>query len=1166
MAPPQLTLGPFEILEPIGSGGMGQVYRGRHTAEDYPVALKVVTPKTARNKSYARYFANEVRSVAGLTHPKIIEVYDYGQVSKAVSEASQGQLHAGAPWLAMELADKGSLLDWRGRLRWTHLQSIVLSLLDALAHAHARGVIHRDLKAANVLVSGNDQQIRLADFGLADPLFHSTSASEVVRAVGTPWYMAPEQFVGVRRDQGPWTDLYALGCLTWALATGRPPFPSKSWDEARAAHLLNPPPAFTPRCDVPPDFDRWLRTLIEKSPYDRFSSAADAAWSLMSLGEPIPGHKPFPHSDTPLPPVDTESNSGMSALTFSGIARGAGKVPSSRRKGRNRERVWPTPPFPPEWHQPDLGSTTAAPLGVGLGLFGLRSIPLVGRERERTELWRALSEVRIARRPRSMALVGSAGCGKSRLARWLVERAAEVGAATALRAVHSPGGGPQDGLAGMISRHFRLGSRSRAEMSSLIEAELRSQGVEDPDLWLGLSRIVAPPSKSDVEGFESSAARFVALRRLLQHLSRDRPVILWLDDAHREVETLAFVQHLLEQPAGRRLPVLVVLTVRQEDLSEYAIGEATLNSVLGLSRSTRVDVLPLGRTQRSELVRRLLGLDAELSRRVEERSDGNPLFAVQLVGNLVQQGALEPGERGFVLRAGTEITLPNDLQQVWVDRMERLLGSRPQDDRTALELAAILGQEVDPIEWHAVCGCADVYPSDNLVDELVQQRLGRAEEGGPDAGWQFVHGMLRESLEQRLRERDPEAWRRHHSICAEVLHYQNDARTLARLGRHLLAAGDVDGALDVMLEAARSRDLDPRTAEALLLDREAALQTEDVSHKDRRWAQGWQLHADVLERQGRHVDAARYATLARDAAQEPGWDDILAGAYDSLAELARVQQRFGQSLQLRRKAVRHAMLAEDTDQQAGSMARIGRLYLDVGNWRQADTAYRAALEVAQEHGRHGIAAECLTSLGYIAVKTGRDADGERYFADASEALDRGGSRLQRGNLLNALADLARKRGDFATAEQHCSESLRLYGATGTRAARVLMLNLSLFQVLQNRFDEARATIERAAQEEVGDEEGDAFLSACSAALLPCLAAAADWRDWDHHLSVVGRALTSDMFVDDDSMQMLHLAAKMAAQANEKEHARSALSLAWRVWRAMGRDDEADRTRTLIVEL
>ena len=268
------------LRRPLASGGAGQVWEATHRDRGTAVAVKLLPPEVLASPALRATLTTEIRAVAALNHPNVIAVLDQGRVGAGAAVMSAGQLTEGSPYLVMELARGGNLLPECGRLAWADVAPILDALLGALAAAHARGLIHRDLKPDNVLVDHPDDLrpgLKLTDFGLALAL------GEVdARVAGTPSYMAPEQCRGAWRAIGPWTDLYALGCTAWALLTGGPPFEGEL-RRVLLRQLHETPGAFRPVRAVPEGVEPWLRRLLAKRPVDRFAYAAEARAALRAL-------------------------------------------------------------------------------------------------------------------------------------------------------------------------------------------------------------------------------------------------------------------------------------------------------------------------------------------------------------------------------------------------------------------------------------------------------------------------------------------------------------------------------------------------------------------------------------------------------------------------------------------------------------------------------------------------------------------------------------------------------------------------------------------------------------------------------------------------------------------------------------------------------------------
>jgi hypothetical protein len=257
----RLLNGRYRLEAPLGRGGMATVWRARDTRLERPVAVKIMDHAGLDDPVAAERFDREAHTVARLTNPNIVAVYDVGT-------------HDGDPYLVMELVDGATVaqLVADGPLPAAQVVSIAEQICAALEAAHAAGVVHRDIKPANIMVTG-DGRVKVCDFGIAR---HAYAAAQALTApstaVGTSAYMAPEQATGDPVDAR--ADLYALGCVIYAMVTGGPPFVGERDIAVLYQHLQSAPaPLRSPRGDVPAALDDLVGRLLAKNPEDRPASA-----------------------------------------------------------------------------------------------------------------------------------------------------------------------------------------------------------------------------------------------------------------------------------------------------------------------------------------------------------------------------------------------------------------------------------------------------------------------------------------------------------------------------------------------------------------------------------------------------------------------------------------------------------------------------------------------------------------------------------------------------------------------------------------------------------------------------------------------------------------------------------------------------------------------------
>ena len=300
---PGAMLGPYEIVSPLGAGGMGEVYRARDTRLDRTVAIKVLPSHLAANPEFRQRFEREARVVSSLNHPHICVLHDIGQQGETaflVMEYLEGET------LAARLA--------KGRLPLEQALRHAVEIAGALAAAHRQGVSHRDLKPGNVMLTRAGA--KLLDFGLAkvaEPAPGAAAAPTLAAPaisgdltqpgaiLGTVQYMAPEQLEGKPAD--PRTDLFAFGALLYEMVTGRKAFQGGSQASVIGAILHQDPPAMAPQEPLtPPALERLVRKCLAKDPEERWQSARDLAGELEWIAAPPAGEAAPAAGRKPAPP------------------------------------------------------------------------------------------------------------------------------------------------------------------------------------------------------------------------------------------------------------------------------------------------------------------------------------------------------------------------------------------------------------------------------------------------------------------------------------------------------------------------------------------------------------------------------------------------------------------------------------------------------------------------------------------------------------------------------------------------------------------------------------------------------------------------------------------------------------------------------------------------
>ena len=1170
MTSSHLTLGPYHLERPIGHGSYGQVWAAQHRDLGLPAALKVLTSKRAHNPDFRADFANEVRAMAGLEHPAILAVYDHGRVPKEAAERSAGRLSAGSPWLAMELATGGNLAKRADRrFDWSQVASWLGEVLSALAHAHARGLIHRDIKPSNILICGDDDLrpgLKLSDFDLARAMDDDRAPGLAEFAAGTPYYMAPEQCEGRWRDYGPWTDLYALGCVAFELVCAQRPFEGGSLEEVMAAHCRGERTAFAPRITVPRGLRKWLDNLLQRHHMSRYRCAADALGALLLLDEGAETEK-------------AAAGTGDQSWTPSaGDVETEDSIPPWERSASDVFIGLPGPPQAPpprtdDWRYGEAEvarrrSTRFA--AIGLPLFHLRAHPVVDRVAERDALWRALAKVRQERRAQLVLLRGNSGTGKTALLRWLTERAYELGMSQVLRATHANTWGPSHGLPAMIARHLRCVGLSPRDAADHLRATLLAQGISDEGEWLALAELVSPGVAANRPKMSVRLAnpteRYTVIRRALERISAERPVIVHLEDVQWGLESLGFVAHLLDAQSTHAHPILVVADVGNDELAERPSEAAVVDRLQARDDVVVLDIGPLVGEPRRALIRELVGLSGEVAGEVERRTAGNPLFVVQLVEDWITKGLLEPAPDGLRLREGVAVELPDSVHSTWAARVDRLLVGHPADHAKALELAAVLGFAVDTEQWRTACALLGVSAPSELITALLDARLAVPAERGPNAGFSFIHTMLRESLVRRAREGGYiEAL---HRACARMLQRRPGPGQAERLGLHLVAAGEAEAALGPLISGAQQR-MDAGDCDAALgllnrFDQALELAVDDPT-QDPRSGESAMLRCDVLLLVGRVDEAEVVVAELADLASDRDWPSVLAGALIRQTEISRMRGDLAAAHEVVQPALVLAEQVGDPLLQGRGHFEQGWVYMRQGRFEEAKAHLASGFEFFIDGGEVARAGDCQMALANVDQQLGRLEEAAKGYERTHALYLEGGSRKGLIRLYVTRGEIARHRGQLDVAEGLYREALERSEAVGYGGIVWPLINLGLTLLQANRPAEAIDSFDRCLAK-ASEQRRRAVVGWTHLMLAACHAGQRNWAKFDEHLADGTAFMAETQAVELDVAMCAEQAASYALADGELTRARQALEVARAQWGGLGRTDDVARVDDQLAQL
>jgi eukaryotic-like serine/threonine-protein kinase len=786
-----IVAGRYEVLKELGRGGMGVVFLCRDQVSSDLVALKcVILDRSPTRAKDVVWFQQEARALAALDHPAIVRARDFGV------------LPDGSPYLTMDAVRGRSIHVWKylTRIPWSAIWTIVDQTLAGLAHAHARGVVHGDLKPSNIMVDARsgleEPKAYILDLGLAwlladriDPRLeaHRMEAPTMPYGLGTPGWMAPEQIKNAGPHIGPPTDLYALGSIAYELLAGREVFEAKSTELLRLHRDESVPPLVVPD-GVPPGVAPFVERLLAKKPWHRFRLAADAraAWAEFAPRGAIRWKAPNVRVGNEDDPVIFMQ-----------------QAPPSNQEHRT--------------------------LAVAPGILSVRPTPLVGREAERATIWEQAVRIAKGEPPtRRLALLrGEAGVGKSRLSEWLCEAVYEAGLMIPLRARYRRSPGPLDGMRGAVLSHYNLVGHRRedVEQALLDDWEIEADD-ENGRTWVAAAAAwLKPTSVDDAREIGPSGKRFfldrpelrhVVIRHVLERIASDgRPLLIWLDDLHFASDTTFDALRIL-QSAESPLRFFLMCTVRDEALAAAPAAGKRIDALVADYPSTTLKLGRMGEAETLALLKATIPLSDDAQDAVYSRSNGNPLFALQLVHAWASAGRLFLRGREYAVPDEALYERAKTTAELWDERLEVV----NEAERPAAMAAAALGEIIR----------LDVFAmllSDMGLDAAAcVSTLQRAEilypEGGARLRW--PHGLLQEHMLARLQS-SPDG-PRIFGLAANALSHHPDAgtrRIVRQRVSNLLRAGAPSDASELLFDYvsrawAKVRDVSATLADLAMLE------------------------------------------------------------------------------------------------------------------------------------------------------------------------------------------------------------------------------------------------------------------------------------------------------------------------------------------------------------
>jgi serine/threonine protein kinase/tetratricopeptide (TPR) repeat protein len=1056
-------IGPYEIIGLLGQGGMAAVYEAKDTRNGQVVAVKVLS---RLRPSWVRRFDREFDAARRVDHPNVVRVLESGE-------------HEGVAYFSMERVGGRTASRWvldlddddpmpplpptSSRVAPLPIDpqilerviDVAIQLCRAVGAIHRVGLVHRDLKPGNVLVT-SDGTVKLVDFGVAKWLEEQTSFTQVGHVVGSYSYMSPEQITGSEVDHR--ADLYGLGILLYELLSGAPPFRARRPQEFLWLHCTAAPEPLSRRLDgVPPELDGLLLRLLAKEPADRPESMRAVEHELIGIRALVEGEAAGASLEF-LPPDDVIASSA--GVVFedadTGPADGSLDEPTVRSKDGNfqtlRERLRK------ERDERDaragLASGRRIPTSgthrvVGASSMALAALVTPRHVGRKTELDALIAHVKGARRRgvRAILVEGEEGIGKTRLLHTFRGLAWVKGARVAIGRCHPSSGafcapfhdillrlaGP-----GLARSHVDRVLGGDRELLTRFFPALGTRGAL-PGVGPGLGAAL-----------EDQSAAFRAVGELLRRVSSDAPLVIGMEDAHFADEgTLRLVSTLLTR-LGPPTPaqLVIVLTYRGEELSQNARPAEALDQLKRRDNVHEIRLRPLSSDEIGEVIRSVtvdVPVGPKVVARLSELSRGNPQFAVEVARTIVENGGAADGENW---------ELPASLLAAY----ERRLAILNKPARDVARIIAVLG-EAPPMSIVLAASGLDPDAFNGALDELERRRVVQLDTRSPDEPLTLYSEALRSAVLDGLSRAQARSLHRRAATTWLKLGSEHPGAA-AQAARHLYAAGEDRAAFPHALEAAflAARALDYASA-ARWMSRlgSASERLKEVSPEA---VFRYQVVRFLLAFGEGDLRSAETA-IAKAGEVAPNTRARL----DTAVFCARLHTRTGNYLsavQLCRRGLREARAAGFADLSvlfATHGARAAR--------RSGD--YRSALAWLSEADRHlaehpeleALAVRAAWSRSAVLLELQRADEAEPAIHQAIDLAKRTNQERAEAGLRVNLSVLYWRRGDVRAAVHEVEAATRIFESLEERdQAGISQANLAELRLLQGRLDDAQTLAAR----------------------------------------------------------------------------------------------------------